>query len=127
MSQMPSQPNTEPLPFEEIQQTIQSIYPISAAIEYKTNGELPDSYATFYLVSEVPEAKFSNQMHRLNCRYSVCLFERDRRKLEENSPLIRQAMISAGYRYVSTSTDISYPQTGHFSRTLDFRKYSEVT
>ena len=99
---------------------------VRAAIQLKAQEELPDHYLVFYLVSGAPEGHFSGAYRRENERYSVAVYDREKDNLESVEALLKRTMKEAGFLYIAKSQDLYYKETGHWSRTFDFRYYEEV-
>lgn len=111
--------------YEYIASTISGVVENCAAISFQTDGELPDAFAVFYLVSGNPQAFFSNRPNRENERYSVAYYDRNKRNIEPKAEQIKAAMLAGGFLYVTKSADRLEDKTEHWVRTLDFRYYEE--
>lgn len=120
-----SKPPDKPM-YEYIHDTLSKVVDKRAAIEYKTTGNLPDEYCVYYLVTGTPQGFFSGSYTREITRYSVCIYSRDKRVLEAKEPVLKAAMLKAGFMYVTKSRDLYSKDTGHWQRTLDFRYCEEV-
>lgn len=113
--------------YDFIHHTLAGVCDNRAAIKFKAIDGLPDAICTYYLVAGNPQGFFGGRPRRENERYSVQYADRDKRNLEPKGKAIRAAMEAAGFLYVGKSPDIPHDDTGHWSRTLDFRYYEEVT
>jgi len=112
--------------YDYIHQALAGVCEHRAAIKFKSTDTLPDAICTYYLVVGNPQGFFGNTPRRENERYSVQYADRDRSKLEPKAAAIRAAMAAAGFLYVGKSPDLPHDETGHWSRTLDFRYFEEV-
>lgn len=115
--------------YEYIFDTLDGIFEHRAAVEYKSNsktGAFPDRFCVFYLVTATPEAFYSGSYSRENGRYSICIYDRDKRGIDENEAAVKAAMKAAGFLYVTKSRDNYVKESGHWQRTYDFRYYEEV-
>jgi hypothetical protein len=112
--------------YDYIHDTLAGICDHRAAIQFTSTDALPDAICTYYLVAGNPQGFFGNSPRRENERYSVQYADRDKRNLEPKAAAIRAAMEAAGFLYVNKSPDLHDDDTGHWSRTIDFRYFEEV-
>lgn len=97
-----------------------------AAVELKAEGELPDRFCVFYRVDNAPAGHFSGRSSRERARYSVVYYDRDKAGVEITENTIKAAMADAGFLFIASARDTYFKDTGHWSRTYDFRYIEEV-
>ncbi len=123
---MTARPRNTPI-YQWLYDIFASISDNRAAIEYRTNGTLPDNFLVYYIVSETPQAHFSNRLTRTNTRVSLCYLTRSKAELEAKGAAIQAIAAENGLLYIGTSADNYHDATDHWARTIDFRIIEEVS